>query len=252
MTVFDAAHSGFQRAGDPARIVDMHHHIGPPIFGGPDGGPDLLLEKFGYVQRIVERCRAAARHQLDLGGSLTQILAHGRRNRIGPVGDPRGSELLDVRHLAAAAAVGMFVDHPEIPVSRGLGDHRPAGIDPRPVQHAVVDRLLQSEDGSARVADGRKSAHERGTGLAARHQMRVGGFACQQIHHRIAAQVSVPMSVDEAGHQKTPLSVDAPHGLARCGFGGRAGDLFDPVVPDEHAACEGPCVRAVENFDVVD
>ena len=59
--------------------------------------------------------------------------------------------------FTAAARVGVFVDHSEIPVSGRLGDHRSAGVDAWAGQYAGVDGVFQSENGAAGIADGGES-----------------------------------------------------------------------------------------------
>ncbi len=196
VSVFDASDSGFEGAGDSFRVVNVYHDVGSPVLGSLHGRADLRFEKFGHVQRIVQGCRAAPGHQFDLRGTLPQVFARGRHDGIGSVHDPRSSEFLRMGQFAAAARVGVFVDHSEIPVSGRLGDHRSAGVDAWAGQYAGVDGVFQSENGSAGVADGGESPLESCPGLSACNQVGEGGLACQQVHHRVTAEVGMPVGVD--------------------------------------------------------
>ena len=157
VAVLDASDPGFDGPRYAPGIVNVHHYVRAPVFGRPHRRADLLFEKFGYVQRIVERCRAAAGHQFDLRGSLPQVFARRRRDGIGTVDNARGPDLLDVGHFAAAARMTVFVDHPEVAVSRRLGAHGAAGIDSRALQDAGVDGPFESENGASRIPDGRET-----------------------------------------------------------------------------------------------
>ena len=249
--VFDTSHTGFQGPGDPPRVVDMNHHIGAPILGSTDCRTELLLEEFGHIERIVERCGTAAGHQFDLRCALPEVLADGCRHGVGAVGDFRGADLFDVRHFAAATSVGVFIDHSEIAVSRGLGDHGSARIDARAPERPAVDGPFESEDGTSGVADGGESPLQGLRSLPSCHEVCIRGIACQQVRHRVAAQIGVPVRIDETGHQKSSLSVDHRDGPFRRRFDGSGRDRLDPIVPDQEVAGEGACVLSVENFDVV-
>ena len=117
MAVLDAADTGSECTCDAFGGIDMDHDIGTPVFRRFDGRANLLLEKFGHVQRVVEGGCAAARQQLDLRRALPQVFTGCRRHCIRSVHDPRCADRFDPCSFAAASRMAVFVDHAEVAVS---------------------------------------------------------------------------------------------------------------------------------------
>ena len=183
---------------------------------------DPTMEELGDIKTVVSE-------------AVTNAIVHGYAGRSGFI----------------TVAVRLFVDRTEIAVSRGLGDHGSARIDARAPERPAVDGPFESEDGTSGVADGGESPLQGLRSLPSCHEMCIRGIACQQVRHRVAAQIGVPVRIDETGHQKSSLSVDHRDGPFRRRFDGSGRDCLDPIVPDQEVAGEGARVLSVENFDVV-
>jgi hypothetical protein len=87
-----------------------------------------------------------------LRGAAAKVFPHRGQNFIAPVGDESHAQKL-ARRRRAAKAPGLFIGRAKIAVSRGLGHHRPAGINTRTDDLALIDRALDRENRTAHVAN---------------------------------------------------------------------------------------------------
>ena len=81
--------------------VGMDRDIGPPVGGRLDRGAQFGFGELQGFDRVVLRTDAAARHELDLAGAISQLLAGAQANFVGTVGYRRHALALGVAEGAA-------------------------------------------------------------------------------------------------------------------------------------------------------
>ena len=234
--MLDRADAELDAAPDRLRGVGMGHDVGPPGGRFPDDGPDLLLGVLQVPDRIRRRGDPARGHDLDLGGTLAQLVPR----RPPHLGDAVGDSL-EAGAPQAAEAEGVGLQVAEIGVAAGLGQ-RPARIeDPGPTDQVGLGRAGQTVVAAAGIADRREaplqSALEDQPGVlvdqGARHRADLGDIDVYGD--------GVEMGVDQTGHQGSPAEVDHPR-LA--GPDPAVGNLLDPIALDQDG---GPLQRFRRN-----
>jgi hypothetical protein len=115
VAVLDRADAGGKGALDGTGRVGVDGHVGVPVVGRPDRGPDFRLAVLGDVQLAIVRGDSAAPGQLELTGAAHQLLAGRAQHRVDPVGDRACS--LD---LALAQRCGR--------IARQLGEHSEVAV----------------------------------------------------------------------------------------------------------------------------
>ena len=81
-----------------------------------------------------------------------------------------------------------------------------SGLSLRAEHRAFVDRALESQYWATHIADGDEPLHERCFSLTGRQQITAGWVRLRRCRHE-----RMPMSVDEAGHQHSTLTVNYPN-----------------------------------------
>ena len=204
MAVFDALDAGGDRLPDRARRIGVYGHIGAPILGSLDRGTNLRFGVLGRFDRIVGRGDAAARHQLDLARAMPQLLSRAQADLIGAVGD--GCDALDLGVAQRPAQRPRNLkEKPKVSMARGLRDESARGIDARTKHHTFVDRALEPEHGTTKVAHRRETPHQRRFRLSRSQQMEIGGVGGHQQHLGCRRHERMPMRVNEAWHQHAPV-----------------------------------------------
>src|SRR5262249_56356617 len=114
--MFDTLHTGGNGPLDGCWRERVHCNVSAPILGRFNGRPQLRLCEGRYVDRTEWRGNPTTGRQLDLGGTLHQLLADANADLVGAVRPHAAANRL---HAAEHAADGPRQSRPvaEIPVS---------------------------------------------------------------------------------------------------------------------------------------
>ena len=181
----------------------MRHHVGLPGVRLGDDRAQLVHRIAGIADRIVRRRDAAARHHLDLGSALGQLIARGAPHIVDAVDHAR-----DVGDAEMArAGLELVPARAEIAVSAGLRQCLAGGKDARRFDHAELGGLRQRIVGAAGIADRGEAAaqHAFQDRQRADHRDRVR-------HARGQREVdvrrhAVHVAVDQPRHQRRAAQV---------------------------------------------
>ena len=116
VAVFDAPHTSFQRLIHGARMVSVHRDVAVIVVCFDDGGTNLLGRVLHRGDLVCRRSHTPGDDQLEVVGTLAELVAGSPPDFLDSVGDPT-----EVR-LDLTAAVGVVSERPEITVSAGLRD----------------------------------------------------------------------------------------------------------------------------------
>ena len=102
-----------------------------------------------------------------------------------------------------------------------------------PAMIPEVTAPLQSEYGATHVADRGEAAHQRGCRLYPRRDIVVSGVTSDRLSRIGPYQHRMPVCVDQARHQRSPVPGD--YGYAWLGGDRHRRDAFNDVALNEHA-----------------
>ena len=134
-------------------------------------------------------------------------------------------------------------------MAAGFGNDRRTRINTRSRQCSLIDRPFQSEYRSPRIPDRRKTPQKSLPGFLSGSQLCIRSMSGQQIDHRISSQISMPMCIDQSGHQKFSPPIDH---FYFCSGNNRFGRYFpDRIVLDPYISRDGLFTFPVENHDIL-
>jgi hypothetical protein len=218
------------------RGVRVHADIGAPVLGRLHRGPQLVLGEGRDVERTVRRGHAPAGRQLDLRSPEQELLARADPHLVRRIGHHGAAHDLHPRQRTAQLP-RQRGRAAEIAVAASDGDDRPRRIDARPGYQTFVDGALQPERRPSEVAHAREAAHQGSLGLRARQQVQVADVTVDRLGRQRPDEHSVPVVVDQAGHQRAPAALDASQFDARRIRNRTARDRPDDVAHDENVRC---------------
>ena len=221
--------AAFDGAGDRLVGVEMGGDIGMRVAGLLDDRLDLGARELEDMNRIGRRGDAAIGHDLDEARALPEFVARGLADGFEAVAEaaeraePIG-EIVGGAAVIAAAEVGVAAG-----LRQGLAADDEARSLDQPQRQGVDQRLGRAAEIAHRGEAAREhAAHDVGR---AEGDERIRQAA-------VAAKIGggrddMDMAVDEAGHQRAALEIDAPC----AGRGDRPiGDFRDPAALDAHEA----------------
>ena len=249
LTVFDTFHPSPDSPADRLRHIDMHHHISTRILGGHYRRMQFIFEILHIFQLVIQRRDPSACHQLDLTRTQTQVIPRSDDHGIHPVGDDSSPDFLGMSQAATIERLRDIVYHTKIGMSACFGNNRPTRINTRSRQCSLIDRPFQSEYRSPRIPDRRKTPQKSLPGFLSGSQLCIRSMSGQQIDHRISSQISMPMCIDQSGHQKFSPPIDH---FYFCSGNNRFGRYFpDRIVLDPYISRDGLFTFPVENHDIL-
>src|SRR6516162_4141394 len=86
--VFDTSHTGGNGSLNGRGRKGVHGDVSAPILGRFNRCPQFRLRESRHVDRAERRGNTAASRQLDLGGTLHELLADAEAHLVGTVGEP--------------------------------------------------------------------------------------------------------------------------------------------------------------------
>src|SRR5262249_41282159 len=160
--------------------------------------------------RAVRRGDTAPSGQLDLGGTLHELLADTEAHLVGAVGDSTGTNLFHAAERADRPR--QFIQLAKIAVPAGNRNDGAGWKDARSGDDALDDSLLQANGGSAPVATCGDPPQQRVCGLAPRHDIVVSDVTGDQLRRSGPYHHRVPVHVDETRHERATAAVNE-HGV---------------------------------------
>ncbi|MNI72757.1 hypothetical protein D3C73_1287160 [compost metagenome] len=150
--MFDRADTGFKGAVDGAGGVGVGGNVAVGGLGFLHRGAHLFHGVLGGVDAIRGGGDAAGRHDLDVVGALTDLVASGGADRVHAIGYAPDA--------AASTAVGVmvFAGQAHVAVTAGLAERVSAEMDFRTLKQALSLSHGQPEIGAGEIADSREAA----------------------------------------------------------------------------------------------
>src|SRR5499425_3639256 len=99
--MFDTSNTGSNGSLNGRGRKGVHGDVSAPILGRFNRRPQFRLRESRRVDRAVRRGDTAASGQLDLGGTLHELLADTDAHLVGAVGDSTGANLFHAAERAA-------------------------------------------------------------------------------------------------------------------------------------------------------
>ena len=121
--------------------------------GNTRDSADLLRRKLDAVDGVGRRADAAAAHNLNKVCAAPELVARDLQALVNAVAQAAAAEYVP------AAAFSHIVTPPQVPVAASLGELIKGHEEPRPIDDAVLDRLLQGHRRAATVLSSSKASH---------------------------------------------------------------------------------------------
>ncbi len=120
-----------------------------------------------------------------------------------------------------------------------------------PAMIPEVNSALQPEYGTTHVADRSEAAHKRVRRLDARRDIVVSGVTSDRLNGIGPYQHRMPVCVNQAGHQRSPIAGDHGHAWLDCDRCRR--DAFNGVAFDQHTGRRGErAALAIEDTHILE
>jgi hypothetical protein len=155
--VLDAADPQLECPGHRLGRVRVRRHVAPRVACLLDGGRDLLFGELGGVDPVGRRGDASSKHELDVTRPAADLVAYG-----GPDGGRSVADEPDGRQDRAQGVRARLTGSAEVTVAAGLGESRPAVVDPWTAQIALLDGSDQSVVGASDISHGGEAASKHG------------------------------------------------------------------------------------------
>src|SRR5215467_6184251 len=185
----------------------VHGDVSAPIAGRFNRRPQFSLRESRRVDRAVRRGDTAASGQLDLGGTLHELLADADAHLVGAVGDSTGANLFHAAERAADRP-RQFRKLTEVAMTAGNRNHGAGGKDARSSDDTLVDILLQTKTRSAHVANCGESPQQRVCRLGPRRDIVVPDITSDPLSRSGPYQHRVPVDVDETWNERATAAID--------------------------------------------
>src|SRR5215475_3951384 len=229
--MFDTSNTGSNGSLNGRGRKGVHGDVSAPVLGRFNRRPQFRLRESRCVDRAVRRGNTAPSRQLDLGGTLHELLADAEAHLVGAVGDSTGTNLFHTAERADGPR--QFIQLAKIAVPAGNRNDGAGWKHARSGDDALVDSLLQTKTRSAHVANCGESPQQRICRLGPRHDIVVSDVTGDRLSGSSPYQHRVPVDVDQPRHQSASGTPDDGCSARSIYRYWRIGDLFDLVTTNE-------------------
>src|SRR5262249_948511 len=199
-----------------------------------DGRSHFLYRVLRGVQLVAGRHGAARGHDLDLVHVVTELLARGLPDLVGPVGDHADHADAAAHGLDPLRAAAL------VAVAAGLRQHAAGHQHSWPGEETRADRFAQAVVCSARVANRREALHERlldaPEGLRHDEARRIVAMLLRGV---AVDRADVDVGVGQPGHEGPPLEVERLHLALQRSDLARAEHVLDALALDDDGGAVG-------------
>src|SRR6266702_3164831 len=146
IAMLDTTHAALQAPIDRPRGIGVSYDIEVGGLGLLNSGPDLLARELGGINAVGGRSDPATQHELEVGGTASDLLAGCLAHFIHSIADDSqaGAAVTEIVRLSARAA--------NIAMSSRLRERFAAKEEAWPLQVALLNGLCQPVIGSAHIA----------------------------------------------------------------------------------------------------